>query len=603
MQLTEGQKSVLSAEGHLLVTGGPGSGKTTISIMKAAQIASSDIRPGQKILFLSFARATVSRVIEAIELDRTINLEQKRKIEVDTYHSFFWQILKAHGYLLGLPRRLDILTPQSEAIALSKIRSQYPKKNLTSEQKEQKELAEHAERYRLAHENGRLCFDYFASYVARLLSASNKLRKLLGTMYPVIILDEFQDTNDDQWAAVLELGKCSRLISLADPEQRIYEWLGADPERLDHFIEAFNPTDIDLSTDNHRSAGTDIAKFGNDILHGKFRQKEYVGIEVDTFESIYHKAITKLITSVYSARSRLLSQHKPDWSLAILVPTKKMTRLVSEALHEPPAKLTPVSHSASIDMDAAILAAEIIAHLMQPTDEFNQLSTFVDLICNYFEGKGGNQPTQTALKEADRYRKAYAEYMTKTSQGKSIRTTSVLVKTIEVLNLVRNCEFKGDPDSDWNSIRRILASSSCRNMAEIAEEVRNIRLLARGSNLRKDLANNWREYASYKGSLEIVRKSFIQEHFSKSSKPESGVVVMNMHKAKGKQFDEVIIFEGWPRWAGREIVANTDRIVWSNSKENVNSQARQNFRVSITRGRQKTTILTPIDDCCVLLRQ
>lgn len=602
MRLTEGQKSVLSAEGHLLVTGGPGSGKTTISIMKAAQIASSYIRPGQKILFLSFARATVSRVIEAIEQDRTINQEQKRKIEIDTYHSFFWQILKGHGYLLGLPRRLDILTPQSEAIALSKIRSQYPKKNLTSEQKDQKERAENAERYRLAHENGRLCFDYFASYVARLLSASNKLRKLLGTMYPVIILDEFQDTNDDQWAAVLELGKYSRLIALADPEQRIYEWLGADPARLDHFIEAFNPTALDLSTDNHRSAGTDIAKFGNDILHGKFRQNEYVGIEVDTFESIHIKAITKLITSVYSARARLLRKDKPNWSLAILVPTKKMTRLVSEALHEPPAKLTPVPHSASIDMDAAILAAEVIAHLMEPADDFNHLSTFVDLICNYFEGKGGSQPTQTALKEALRYRKAHAEYMTKTSLGKSVRTTSVIVKIIEVHNLVRNCDLKGDPDSDWNSIRRILASSSCPNLKEIAEEVRNIRLLVRGGNLRKDLANNWREFGSYKESLEIVRRSFIQEHFSKSSKPESGVVVMNMHKAKGKQFDEVIIFEGWPKWVGGEIVANTDRIVWGNANENVNSQARQNFRVSITRGKQKTTILTPVDDCCVLLR-
>lgn len=603
MQLTEGQKSVLSAEGHLLVTGGPGSGKTTISIMKAAQIASRDIRPGQNILFLSFARATVSRVIEAIEQDQTIKQEQKQKIEVDTYHSFFWQILKAHGYLLGLPRRLDILTPQSEAIALSKIRSQYPKKNLTSEQKDQKKRAEDAERYRLAHEDGRLCFDYFASYVAKLLSASNKLRKLLGTMYPVIILDEFQDTNDDQWAAVLELGKCSRLISLADPEQRIYEWLGADPERLDHFMNAFNPAPFDLSTDNHRSAGTDITKFGNDILHGKFRQKEYVGIEVDTFESIPLKAITKLITSVYSARSRLLSQHKPDWSLAILVPTKKMTRLVSEALHEPPAKLTPVSHSASIDMDAAILAAEVIAHLMQPADEISHLSIFVDLICNYFQGKGGNEPTQKALKEAERYRKAYAEYLTKTALGKPIRKTSVLIKAIEAHNSVRNCRFNGDPDSDWNSIRKILTSSTCQNMKEIAEEVRNIRLLVRGSHLRKDLANNWREYGSYTESLEIFRGAFVQEHFSRASKPESGVVVMNMHKAKGKQFDEVIIFEGWPRWAGREIVANTDRIVWNNSKENANNQARQNFRVSITRGKQKTTILTPVDDCCVLLRQ
>lgn len=602
MQLTEGQKSVLSAEGHLLVTGGPGSGKTTISIMKAAQIASSDIRPGQKVLFLSFARATVSRVIEAIEQDRTINQEQKRKIEVDTYHSFFWQILKAHGYLLGLPRRLDILTPQSEAIALSKIRSQYPKKNLTSEQKDQKKQAEDAERYRLAHEDGRLCFDYFASYVAKLLSASNKIRKILGTMYPAIILDEFQDTNNDQWEAVLELGKCSRLISLADPEQRIYEWLGADPERLDHFTHAFNPAIFDLSTDNHRSAGTDIAKFGNDILHGKFRQKEYLGVEVDTFESFPPKAITKLITTVYGARSRLLSQHKPDWSLAILVPTKKMTRLVSDALHEPPATLTPVSHSATIDMDAAILAAEIIAHLMQSADDMSHLSTFVELICNYFQGKGGNEPTQTALKEAERYRKAYAEYLTKAALGKTIRKTSVLIKVIEIHNSVQKCRFSGDPDSDWNSIRKILTSSTCQNMKEIAEEVRNFRLLVRGSHLRKDLANNWREHGSYTESLEIVRKSFIQEHFSRSSKPESGVVVLNMHKAKGKQFDEVIIFEGWPRWAGREIVANTDRIVRNNSKEHANNQARQNFRVSITRGKQKTTILTPFDDCCVLLR-
>ena len=124
MELTEKQREILAADGHLLVTGGPGSGKTTISILKAAQAVDEALGPGQRVLFLSFARATVSRVAEAIQYEHQLPSEQRKRIEVETYHSFFWRIIKAHGYLLGLPRRLSLLPPPAEAIALSAIRNE-----------------------------------------------------------------------------------------------------------------------------------------------------------------------------------------------------------------------------------------------------------------------------------------------------------------------------------------------------------------------------------------------------------------------------------------------------------------------------------------------
>lgn len=71
LELTQGQQDILAASGHLLVKGGPGSGKTTVSILKAGRMAAG-LRPGQRVLFLSFARATVARVLEAISEETTL---------------------------------------------------------------------------------------------------------------------------------------------------------------------------------------------------------------------------------------------------------------------------------------------------------------------------------------------------------------------------------------------------------------------------------------------------------------------------------------------------------------------------------------------------
>jgi DNA helicase-2/ATP-dependent DNA helicase PcrA len=263
--------------------------------------------------------------------------------------------------------------------------------------------------------------------------------------------------------------------------------------------------------------------------------------------------------------------------------------------------MTGIPHSAAIEMEAAVLGAEIVAFLMQPDTDGSHFDQFIRLLRNYYHGKGGGTPTIGDLKEAENISKAVDDWYTRRAAGKTIRQSSILVPLLAAYGEACLVLATGDPDSDWRAIRRALEMGPCPRLKQLALDVRNVRLLERGTQLRQALSQDWRDNGAYANALTITQQAFVQEHFSTNAKPEKGVVVMNMHKAKGKQFDEVIIFEGWPKVAMRKIVANPDRIVQSNDYENADDQARQNFRVSVTRGKLRTTILTPKGNPCVLL--
>ena len=61
VQLSETAQGALDHDCPVLVLGGPGSGKTTLSLLKA-QAMLPVLLPGQEILFLSFSRAAVRQV-------------------------------------------------------------------------------------------------------------------------------------------------------------------------------------------------------------------------------------------------------------------------------------------------------------------------------------------------------------------------------------------------------------------------------------------------------------------------------------------------------------------------------------------------------------
>jgi DNA helicase II / ATP-dependent DNA helicase PcrA len=93
-------------------------------------------------------------------------------------------------------------------------------------------------------------------WALRVLREHPRLARAVAGRFDEIIVDEAQDTSDVQLACLEELMKTGRLRSLvavADPEQSIYSFQGADPQRFAAFADAHALEPLDLTV-NFRSS-------------------------------------------------------------------------------------------------------------------------------------------------------------------------------------------------------------------------------------------------------------------------------------------------------------------------------------------------------------
>ena len=562
------RKLILGAKESISITGGPGSGKTTIALLKAKQIVESgELGKGQKVLFLSFARATITRIED--QVGELVPSDIKTHIEIATYHSFMWSIIKHHGYLIN-EHPIRLWSPYEAAARLSSV--------VVGQRKSEIEKAFENE--------GLIHFDLFAEKCNQLLRESNSIRRLISNVYPTIILDEFQDTNQSEWDFIQFLGMNSRLITLADPYQRIFDFRGADPGRVKQFIEVYKPLVVDLGDENNRSCGTDIVQFGNDLLSGKNRTKKYKDVVVYHYE-YRSKPFThsQLKYIVLKTCERLSKTKNEGWSIAVLVPTNLLMLSVSDAFQKAQkmsnGQLIPkIRHEVAIETAGPAIAASFLAVLLEKGSEKEIISSLVEHIC----GRCVNRELpKTSLSLAS----ALKEYL---DSGKA--RGKVRIETIneckDLADKAREVVFSGNVIADWKTVLALIASKQSNCICQLANDLRYLRLLQRGSRLYSSLDELWRKTHSYKGAKEAINDALVQDSFSADSRKWSGVNVMTFHKAKGKEFDEVIIYEGLYQ----------DRIV---SKPERIEQAKLNLRVAVTRARERTTILSPKKDPCILL--
>lgn len=573
IDLSDLRNELLATDGNTLVLGGPGSGKTTIALIKADQeIRSGILKAGQQILFLSFARATIARVAQ--HAGKLLTAKDFTSLEINTYHGFIWNLLRSHGYLMRDGRNINLLPPPEGAARLSEIKNEDDRL---------------IEKRRIFNEEGLLHFDLFAETAATLLSRSNALSNIISDAYPIIILDEFQDTNQEEWELIRTIGQKSRVLALADAEQRIYEFRGADPKRIGEFIAAFQPSIYDFGSENHRSNGTDIAVFGNDLLTGANFNKAYNNVAVESYgfyNNLNH--LYPLKTATLKSLLRLKGYGDSEWSLAILVPTKRLMLQVSDYLNSKIDNLPVINHEIALDTEAPSLSAVLIAALLESDESAERIAQRLLLnLCVYIRGrKGSKLPNQSEISLVG----ALDKFLTTKKITGSVRKRIIAaVNTIaeERMNLI----LSGDPAVDWITIRNLFELCDIEIIREIATDARYLRLLHKGAILRSNLSEIWRTSGSYIGAENAVRNALVQEHFSASLKNWKGIHVMTFHKSKGKEFSEVVIYEG----------RHQGKILRGNATERDRSQAKLTLRVAVTRAMKQVTILTPSGDRCPFL--
>lgn len=575
------RESVLVCDGHALVIGGPGSGKTTLALRKALTRIRAGVVPGQTVLFLSFSRAAVTRVLDAAKL--VVPREEIALLSVQTFHSFFWEILKSHAYLLGAPRRLSILLPQDE-------------KALSGGIGEEDEGWEewHTERHRLFMEEGRTAFDLFASYAAELLAQSSHVKLNIALSHPLIIVDEAQDTGDSAWRCVELLAPHAQIICLADLEQQIFDFLpGVGPERIKVIRATLDPLDVDLGNDNHRSPDTEILAFANDVLTTKPRGGPYKGVATISY------GVGKNAPNWNHLLRRALSELHRDMradgkgsakSVAILTMGKGGALKISNALNALGANVGKVvRHKLLFDEAEALLSARFAAFLLEPKQADGiemDVATSMELLA------AARRATGTGKVAVDKL----LEQSIKIRAGK-VLTINIAKALRFVVTHVREEGLSGDPAADWLFVKHVLRQTGQAELVRAASQLDFLVAFQRGHRISVGLAAEWLRDGAYTRARFALDNALAQEQILDGIEAHLGLQVMNIHKAKGKQFDGVILV--------RELRHTGDKpessFVWRGDPD-PHPKSRRLVRVGATRARRRLLILNPVWPACPLLR-
>ena len=294
--LTEEQEQVVGLrDGSYLVLAPPGTGKTEVIAQRIVRLLTSSRTESFRILALTFNKMAASTMRTRA---RTELRDDTWRATIETYHSFYLDILRHYGNLIGIPPEVtvyDTTDAKIHALVQGLIDEGHTGAAADLSRRDAEEILDDISRMKralivpaaappgkrygsftirdayIAYEgalkrNGAVDFDGMLTRTYDLLSEHPEVAEHYRRMYRYILVDEAQDTSTVQFEILRAIcGDAHRnVFMVADPDQLINRWMGADRKNLDRFVSDFDATTFHL-TANFRCAD-EIVVAANNLL-------------------------------------------------------------------------------------------------------------------------------------------------------------------------------------------------------------------------------------------------------------------------------------------------------------------------------------------------
>ena len=280
-ELTDVQRRAVEwDDGPLLVLAGPGSGKTRVLTCRVACLLDASRNQRFRILALTFTNKAAHVMASRIT---TLAPGLEGRATIDTFHGFCVQVLRQHGVHLGIKpdfaiyaqpedrravlddalRRNGVrnaedtgrrLLPWIDHLKARLVEPEQAERCLANLNGGAAEVADGVARaYHLyEHEMRRINALDFNSIILEThrLFAYPALARQYQTSYRYWLVDEFQDTNGAQYELLRRMagGSFQEVFAVADDDQTIFEWNGANVRRINELVQDFGCKVIQLPT-------------------------------------------------------------------------------------------------------------------------------------------------------------------------------------------------------------------------------------------------------------------------------------------------------------------------------------------------------------------